>query len=450
MPSREKRKYYIATPMGAPPLASKVVSYTDRGGEHLPELSTSSKSGGERYFDRWVPIWDAIACELKDTSPPGNYIVTKILIAINVILFLPLLGYIYDPYKALEFFPSAICVLSLTCLREVFLSMFVHVDPIHLIGNMMFLYIVGDNVEISLGRIKFLIIYFSAGLMGAFIQSMYTIAFDIGRAYTIMVGASAAISGLIGAYLVLYPGSTMCWCMGFRFIFRCFRLKASNYLGLWILFQFVYPLIAYRIAVWAHLGGLVTGIVLAYLLADKERISKLRRQLATGRYRGLSPDPDELRQHSLSSLAVIALVLASIALLVIANMSYIRAQEIDGKYYTIYIKEKITRTTVDTFYTYHTDTSRRIIDVYGEISDETPQEEVVVDEHGYGDIYMRCYTKVVIRPLKTIWLYGLVPKVLLLYIIVHVLVVAAVYIAIKGYRQIEITYIPSSTSESQE
>jgi membrane associated rhomboid family serine protease len=64
-----------------------------------------------------------------------------------------------------------------------------------------------------------------------------------------MVGASAAISGLVGGYLLLYPGSSMCRCVGLSFLYRCFRVRASSYLALWVLLQFVYALTSPFIAV---------------------------------------------------------------------------------------------------------------------------------------------------------------------------------------------------------
>ena len=299
-------------------------------------------SENERYFRGVVPVWDAIACELKDTSPEGSWILTKILIIANAILFIILGQYMWPYTTAYKTFPYPLCVLSGTCWTQIINGMFAHADLIHIIGNMLFLYIVGDNVEITFGKLKYLIIYFASGIAAAFTQSMYSLALSPSTLGVLMVGASGAISGLIGAYLLTYPGSAMCYCIGFRFIFKCFKVRATTYLGLWILFQFVYPLIASNVAIVAHLGGLVTGAALALLLADRGRIEELRVRLWRGFVRGLDPGEEELKRHSLSSLGTGALVAAAVFLIAVSAMASYYAPAYDGKVAVVYgITEKV-------------------------------------------------------------------------------------------------------------
>lgn len=299
-------------------------------------------SEDERYFDGVVPVWDAIACELKDTSPEGSWLLTKILLIANAILFIVLGQYMWPYTTAYQTFPYPACVLSGTCWSQIVNGMFAHADFPHIIGNMFFLYIVGDNVEITFGRLKYLIIYFTSGIAAAFTQSMYSLAISPNTLGVLMVGASGAISGLIGAYLLTYPGSAMCYCIGFRFIFKCFRVRATTYLGLWILFQFVYPLIVSNVAIVAHLGGLVTGAALALLLANRERIEDLRVRMWRGFIRGLDPGEDELRRHSLSAVGAGALVVAALFLIGVSAIAAYNAPAYDGRYAVVYgITERV-------------------------------------------------------------------------------------------------------------
>ncbi|MEB3774012.1 MAG: rhomboid family intramembrane serine protease [Desulfurococcales archaeon] len=289
------------------------------------------------------PVWDAIKCELEDTSPPGSYMLAKILIIINVVAFFLLIPFILmrsgvlgEPFPPLKVFPQLACAASGGCLPQVLISMFAHAGVIHLLGNMFFLYIVGDNVEAVIGWRRSLLIYFSAGVFGAAVQAVATVSGDLEGHALYMVGASAAISGLVGAYLVYYPGSSLCKCIGFLVFFYCFRVKASNYFALWMGFQLVIALTSTIVAVWSHLAGLILGIALARLLADRDRIRELRRFMAEGVYRGLYVDEAELRQPSMSPFAMILVALAVTSLILVQAHGLQRLSEIDGSYYIVY------------------------------------------------------------------------------------------------------------------
>lgn len=286
----------------------------------------------------WKPVWEAVKCEVSDTSPRGSFWLTKLLIAVNVIVFL----YTLTPaarsgLKPLSLMPTISCIAELDCPGRLLASMFLHANILHLAGNMFYLYVVGDNVEITLGRARYLLIYLLSGILGALVHSIVTLALHAGEAVPFIVGASAAISGLIGAYLVLYPGSRMCFCLGFRLIYYCTTVRASLLLSGWIALQLFLSAFDTGVAVLAHLGGLFTGAGLTYLLADPERINRLRVLLAKGDYRGLRIDPWELRVPSRSSFLVMIMILAAILLGGLVGYTVGKMAGYTGKYYVVYV-----------------------------------------------------------------------------------------------------------------
>lgn len=139
-------------------------------------------------------------------------------------------------------------------------SMFMHADLLHLGGNMVFLWVFGDNVEHRAGPILFLAAYLGAGLVGSLAQIMS----DTGSAIPTL-GASGAISGVLGAYLVLFPGNRVTVFM-FRFLTQVPALVA---IGIWIAFQvfanFATPTGTGGVAYLAHIGGFAAGAVAGLL-----------------------------------------------------------------------------------------------------------------------------------------------------------------------------------------
>ncbi len=135
-------------------------------------------------------------------------------------------------------------------------SMFMHADLLHLGGNMLFLWIFGDNVEHRAGRILFLVAYLGAGLAGSLAQIWSSADSPIPT-----LGASGAISGVLGAYIVLFPGNRVTVFM-FRFLTRVPALVA---IGIWIAFQvfanFATPTAAGGVAYLAHIGGFAAGVL---------------------------------------------------------------------------------------------------------------------------------------------------------------------------------------------
>jgi membrane associated rhomboid family serine protease len=141
---------------------------------------------------------------------------------------------------------------------SIFTSMFLHGGWLHLIGNLWFLWIFGDNVEDRMGRLRFIPFYLLCGVIAALAQTVVT-----PDARVPMVGASGAIAGVLGAYLVLFPHAAVRCIWILVVCITYVRLPAWLLLGLWLLSQFALPLDG-RVAWMAHVGGFVAGMALAY------------------------------------------------------------------------------------------------------------------------------------------------------------------------------------------
>ena len=144
-------------------------------------------------------------------------------------------------------------------------SMFLHGGILHLAGNMLYLWIFGNNIEDYLGRFRFLIFYLLSGIAAAL-----THAIVFSDSLVPMVGASGAISGILGAYLVTYPKARVVMLVWFIFFLRLVRVPAIVVLGLWFLLQIhggFGSLVGQEegIAFFAHIGGFVAGILLVQL-----------------------------------------------------------------------------------------------------------------------------------------------------------------------------------------
>lgn len=133
---------------------------------------------------------------------------------------------------------------------------FLHGSPLHLVGNMLFLWVFGDNIEDAMGHFKFLIFYLLCGIAGGVAHAVMTPASQIP-----LIGASGAVAGVIAAYLVLHPRVRV-WVLAFRSI--PLRVSAMWVLGAWVLTQFVMLLFpdGSPVAWWAHIGGLLAGALL--------------------------------------------------------------------------------------------------------------------------------------------------------------------------------------------
>jgi membrane associated rhomboid family serine protease len=144
-----------------------------------------------------------------------------------------------------------------------FSSMFMHGGLAHLAGNMLYLWIFGDNVELAMGRMRFILFYLATGIAAALAHSFLVPASTVP-----LVGASGAISGVLGAYLLLYPrGRVRVLFLPFPIILlRTFYVPALLVLGLWFVIQVLSGLASPAeeagVAFWAHVGGFVAGMVL--------------------------------------------------------------------------------------------------------------------------------------------------------------------------------------------
>jgi membrane associated rhomboid family serine protease len=156
----------------------------------------------------------------------------------------------------------------------VFTSMFIHGDWMHFATNMLFLWVFGDNIEDRFGHLKYLLFYLASGVAAVLLQVATNTLSEIPT-----IGASGAIAGVLGAYLVLFPGSRVRTVVIFFFI-TFVRIPAVLLLGFWFLLQFIGGIgslgpsaQAGGIAYWAHIGGFVLGIIVAifYRLITHQR-----------------------------------------------------------------------------------------------------------------------------------------------------------------------------------
>ena len=156
-------------------------------------------------------------------------------------------------------------------------SMFLHGGWMHLIGNMAYLYIFGDNIEDELGRIKFIIFYIFCGIFAALCQALIDINSEIP-----MIGASGAISGILGAYIILFPKKDIKVFFWFFIFIKIFRIPAMYVIGFWIFIQFFSLNYSEEsnIAYMAHIGGFIAGII--FILTFRKKISKQTKRLSKG------------------------------------------------------------------------------------------------------------------------------------------------------------------------
>ena len=211
---------------------------------------------------------------LKDKNPTQRFpIVTVILIALNILIFLyqvfSLQGLEYHVYRmgaipyeithftTVTFFPRISPPLTLLT------SMFIHGGILHLFGNMLYLWIFGNNIEDFLGPFRFLLFYLISGL-GA---SLIHIAFHPSSQVP-MIGASGAIAGVLGAYFLLYPGARV---LTLVFIW-IIPVPAFIILGLWFVAQVMNIGIGGGVAWFAHVGGFLIGLGLISLYLKRRRV----------------------------------------------------------------------------------------------------------------------------------------------------------------------------------
>jgi len=220
---------------------------------------------------------------LKDLNPRRTTpFVTLMIILANVLVFLyqvslgPQAGKAF--FYAFGMIPARVGLLvsghTVVTAGQAFAplltSMFLHGSWLHLIGNMWFLWIFGDNIEDYLGHLNYLVFYLVCGIAAGLTHTLANLTSTVPA-----VGASGAISGVLGAYIVLYPTSRVVTLVPLLIIFFTVRLPAVVILGYWFLIQFLSGLSTLALpteggtAWWAHIGGFVLGAVL--VLASRRR-----------------------------------------------------------------------------------------------------------------------------------------------------------------------------------
>ncbi|MEA1904523.1 MAG: rhomboid family intramembrane serine protease [Candidatus Hadarchaeota archaeon] len=207
---------------------------------------------------------------LKDENPTKTRpILTVALIVINLAIFLALFfsGSLDDAVDEYGMRPAE--VLEGENLHTLFTSMFLHGSFLHIIGNVWFLWIFGDNIEDICGRRRFLLLFFVGGLIASLAHALFNPSSTVPT-----IGASGAIAGVLGAYLVLYPRAKV-YTILFPIPFIV-MVPALLFLGIWFVIQIMgvsITLVVEDVAVayWAHIGGFVAGVALINFL-KKRRI----------------------------------------------------------------------------------------------------------------------------------------------------------------------------------
>ena len=193
-------------------------------------------------------------------------VVTYVLVGLNVLMFLLELSAGDDFVLRWAFIPANFAADPAGNLITIFTAMFMHGGWLHLLGNMLFLWIFGDNVEDRFGHINFLIFYLLAGIAATFAQYFAAPGSTVPN-----VGASGAIAGVLGAYILMFPQSRVNVLVGRQIV----AMPAFIVLGLWIALQLVSGVgtIGHAdtggVAYMAHIGGFAAGIAMTFLFRGR-------------------------------------------------------------------------------------------------------------------------------------------------------------------------------------
>jgi membrane associated rhomboid family serine protease len=214
---------------------------------------------------------------LRDDNPTKTVaLVTIGIIGINVLTFLYELTLSTPAHVQAFFADFALVPAELThapspaAYQTIFTSMFLHGGWLHLIGNMLYLWIFGNNIEDSVGHFKFVLFYLLCGIGAAAAQVLISPDSTVP-----MIGASGAISGVLGAYLLLFPRARVLVLFPIWIFWRVFYVPAVVVLALWFALQVLSGLavlgvnLTGGVAFWAHVGGFVAGIALIPLFKNR-------------------------------------------------------------------------------------------------------------------------------------------------------------------------------------
>jgi membrane associated rhomboid family serine protease len=219
----------------------------------------------------------------KDDNPTAIFpFVTIALIVINILVFLwqvaapeGLMGSVFA-YGAV---PTALLKFEsqqpVHPAATVFTSMFMHGGILHIAGNMLYLWIFGNNIEDKLGHVKFIIFYLFGGVVAAYAHALSSPGSNIP-----MVGASGAVAAVLGAYLLLFPRASVYTIIFLGFFVPIVKLPALIVIGFWAIIQFVNGIVEKGIlaeggvAWFAHIGGFLFGVIVVLLFVPRNKKPK--------------------------------------------------------------------------------------------------------------------------------------------------------------------------------
>ena len=212
-----------------------------------------------------LPIGD------DDSARRLTPIVTYVLIALNVLVFLLELSSGDAFINRWAFVPSRFLADPVGDFPTLFASMFMHASWVHLLGNMLYLWIFGDNVEDRLGHGLYTVFYILCGLAATFAQLAFNTGSNIPN-----LGASGAIAGVLGAYIMMFPRTRVSVLMGRQVV----PMSALVVIGFWIVIQIFSGIGSFTassqtegggVAYMAHIGGFIAGVILTFLLGGGRR-----------------------------------------------------------------------------------------------------------------------------------------------------------------------------------
>jgi membrane associated rhomboid family serine protease len=214
---------------------------------------------------------------IKDVNPSRSFpVVNTTIIVVCTLVWLyewsltkEFVMTLYGPVQAFELFIRKYGLVPIQILERPYTlitHMFLHGGWFHIIGNMWFLWVFGDNIEDRLGKTRYILFYITAGIGAALTQTLISLL--LGGYNVPMVGASGAVSGVLGAYLRLYPHARVLALVPIFIIFTFTELPAAIFIGFWFLIQVINGLISLPfismggVAWYAHIGGFLVGYFL--------------------------------------------------------------------------------------------------------------------------------------------------------------------------------------------
>ncbi|MEM2928005.1 MAG: rhomboid family intramembrane serine protease [Nitrososphaerota archaeon] len=203
---------------------------------------------------------------LRDENPTRTKpFITWTIIIITVLVFIWQFQNNMNEEIIYNYGEIPILILKGEKLYTLITSIFLHGSILHIFGNMLYLFVFGDNVEDRFGHFKFLILYFLFGIAGSLTHSIIAYTSDSTDLLIPAIGASGAISGILGAYIVLFPKARIISIVPSYFFIRIARIPAIFFIGFWFILQFLYGVLSVTtgVAYWAHIGGFISGFIIA-------------------------------------------------------------------------------------------------------------------------------------------------------------------------------------------